>query len=651
MSFYYSGQGLDNNLEYNSTAYRDAIVKYLITEFDKAEIKNPFKDHREAIMKKTLTVYANKEEFSKFMSKQKGTPYHTTFRKSLNSDLSKFLYTDGYKKNESDFEFVLGSIKDVEEIMKVEPKQEKINEIKKKDSKLKADKSEDKKSKQIVEIENQKEKKSKESEILENKPEPKEKKSVIDLSVNNSLKKINENKSSRSIKSENLNTPVSQRSRNLDRSVNKSENLPKILGSINSKNQNCEIIKNLENDIKESDFENENKNINHALEKREYEEFNEDDKDSENDYRDEIIEKASIPDSLRNKIKSYLSLYGVKGKKPDFQYELLSLVLKKKIKNSQRTMLQYALNHFVKTGPSVENLMILQRWQDKYFELFIKNKNFLIWYQFCELLFSVIITKPWFKAVNYWCVHELLKSNQDKKNCTHMNKVLILRGSSGIGKTSFARILIEPVFPILNIEVGEFKYQNPEFASDRIKVLISPDDASASEMYQFCQVIQGEVSIQIKKHNTPLNTQFKSGIIMTNIPKDKIFSDENIERDYGIQRLKRRTLFADLEDDQSLVNFLFGKHKNITEPPLLFRCYYFWEKILQTVDNPKFKNYLKQVQNQIIINPKEYPKNQVKTFNDCFKNQQREAALGKIRMILPDRYSKFSKNESQFLMN
>ena len=195
-----------------------------------------------------------------------------------------------------------------------------------------------------------------------------------------------------------------------------------------------------------------------------------------------------------------------------------------------------------------------------------------------------------------------------------MNKVLIMFGESGIGKTSFARLLLNPVFKIMNIEVGEYIYQNPLVASNEIKIFVSPDDASPQQAYTFTQVIQGEVALQIKRENSPLNTLFKSGLVLTNICKKDFYNEEAIGKSFGSERLRRRTMFSEIGPDRDFVKYIFGDPVKCSPPPMEFKCFHFWHTLLKLKGSKKLKEYTKTIDIVEKINAKDYQKKYLKGF-------------------------------------
>lgn len=88
------------------------------------------------------------------------------------------------------------------------------------------------------------------------------------------------------------------------------------------------------------------------------------------------------------------------------------------------------------------------------------------------------------------------------------------------------------------MSLGEFIYQSPSIIGDKVKIFVSLDDASIDEMYEFVQVLQGEIFLQIKKENTPLDTVFKVGVICTNLTLNQISKKSGKKRLDFITRLK-----------------------------------------------------------------------------------------------------------------
>ena len=250
--------------------------------------------------------------------------------------------------------------------------------------------------------------------------------------------------------------------------------------------------------------------------------------------------------------------------------------------------------------------------------------------------------------IQYWCLNEVLKSNRDKSKCKGMNKVLIMFGESGVGKTSFARYLLNPVFMTFNVEVGEYVYQHPQIADNRIKILVSPDDCKPDQLYTFAQVIQGEVSLQIKREHTPLNMAYKSGLVLTNIPEAELFNSANIGRQFGEQRLRRRSVFASIGNDMNLVKFIFGQSPKATSPPLAFRCFYFWHKVLRGVQSTELKRFAKQLDKPLKIKLGEYKNSLVKTYRESLTMQDCKQLAAETKKLYPDLSAKHQESEPGF---
>ena len=116
-----------------------------------------------------------------------------------------------------------------------------------------------------------------------------------------------------------------------------------------------------------------------------------------------------------------------------------------------------ALAYYIKLGKSIEpkfeNKDLLKKFILRITDKYQENKDVHIWYTYLEMMLSLIKDKPWFKQILYWCCKEMLKSNKnkDKGTCKGLNKVLLLLGKPGIGKTGFIRIFINFIFTILHI--------------------------------------------------------------------------------------------------------------------------------------------------------------------------------------------------------
>lgn len=78
-----------------------------------------------------------------------------------------------------------------------------------------------------------------------------------------------------------------------------------------------------------------------------------------------------------------------------------------------------------------------------------------------------------------------------------MNKTLVITGDSGIGKTSFLQILLDPILGSLPVVMND-DFQNPRIHNDDVRVLLSPDDAEPEEFYNFTLISNGEYLLKVK---------------------------------------------------------------------------------------------------------------------------------------------------------
>ena len=243
----------------------------------------------------------------------------------------------------------------------------------------------------------------------------------------------------------------------------------------------------------------------------------------------------------------------------------------------------------MKGAPRKENLDLAKKYIRRIHYKYLDNENYHKWWEYCNLIYSEMNYAKWFFNLKYWICRELLKSNESKEKREYMNKALLLSGKSGVGKTSFWRTLINPVFKCLEIKIGDYIYQSPDIKGENLKVFISPDDATLDEMYDFTQVLHGEVCLQIKKENTPLDTMYKSGIICTNLSgKDLKGPSERGRADFTM-RLNRRLITADMGKDRLLSKFTHGSNLDGLNPPKDFRCYFFWKMMLNFKDNKELE--------------------------------------------------------------
>lgn len=78
-----------------------------------------------------------------------------------------------------------------------------------------------------------------------------------------------------------------------------------------------------------------------------------------------------------------------------------------------------------------------------------------------------------------------------------MNKTLVITGKSGIGKTSFVQLLLNPILGSHPVVLTD-DFQSPKIHHHNVRVLISPDDAKPEEFYNFTLIPNGEFMLNVK---------------------------------------------------------------------------------------------------------------------------------------------------------
>ena len=78
-----------------------------------------------------------------------------------------------------------------------------------------------------------------------------------------------------------------------------------------------------------------------------------------------------------------------------------------------------------------------------------------------------------------------------------LNRTLVMMGDSGIGKTSFVQILLNPILGSHPVVLNE-DFQSPKINHHDVRVLISPDDAEPKDFYNFTLIPNGEFLMKVK---------------------------------------------------------------------------------------------------------------------------------------------------------
>ena len=78
-----------------------------------------------------------------------------------------------------------------------------------------------------------------------------------------------------------------------------------------------------------------------------------------------------------------------------------------------------------------------------------------------------------------------------------MNRTLVITGDSGIGKTSFVQLLLDPVFNAQPVVLND-DFQSPKIHDQKTRILLSPDDAGPKDFYNFTLIPNGEYLLKVK---------------------------------------------------------------------------------------------------------------------------------------------------------
>ena len=538
LSIFYKKYNIKNLIPYDDKVLKEVFIKLMTYEGDTQIHERYFTEEMVQMYTKMTTVYTSRSRMKEFYIKQQEGKGHVIFRKNPSTDLRKFIYQGGQTGKEKEGLFVIEDDKGAVEEPKKEIKEKKLEPVieKKEIPKI-----------EIKRVEIQEPVVEEKKEIIVKKPYVDEEEDIKETKDDpvkkDDPKQVEMKKLEKNLQLANSDvsqTPESQRSRIRDASLKslrteKKEKEKKVVEEPEAKAEESEVEAVMVKDEGVISL-----NSKKLIGKRPIFTRHDELSDSDKDYTEEIVSKIGFKAHFEPVMIEKLRKMGVKGRRPDFEYNLMSLGEFGRLSANQKSMVKYAVKNFSRNGPQLDNEEILDMWLKKQFDHFAKHEDFLKWKYFLDMVFKKMFQKKWFLPILFWCLNEVLKSNRDKYKCKRMNLVLVVYGASGVGKTSFARWLLNPIFKTMNIEVGEYIYQHPQLASDKIKILVSPDDASPNEIYLFTQVVQGEVSLQIKKENTPLNTMYKSGLVLTNLQEEKVYDEVQIDKSFEEKTLMKK---------------------------------------------------------------------------------------------------------------
>ena len=143
-------------------------------------------------------------------------------------------------------------------------------------------------------------------------------------------------------------------------------------------------------------------------------------------------------------------------------------------------------------------------------------------------------------------------------------------------------------------------------------------------------------------------TVYKSGLVLTNIPYDDFYSDESINKNFGKERLKRRTMYCSIGEDRSLLNFIFGTIDKEINPPTNFRCFFFWTKLIETREDQRFQDFRETLQAPIIVDPKELLYSKLKKYKEAKEPYKPDEVAECIKKVYPDLYNTYKHQSKDF---
>jgi hypothetical protein len=291
-----------------------------------------------------------------------------------------------------------------------------------------------------------------------------------------------------------------------------------------------------------------------------------------------------------------MNKYGIRKLSRDLQFDIFRLSKKHNLTSEQKSMIKHLFNMSKSSTPARDNIDILTdkitEWRKKYKEDPLARRK--------ETIMQVLYRRlqrecEWLPDMLYWICFELLKSNQKKDKKEPINRVLVLTGNTGVGKTSFVEKLLGSVFESVPIDLKNLNFQNSLVSSNGVQIFVSPDKAMPKEMYDFSLVVNNEHPIDVKGKDPPNNLKFKSGVILSNYSKDKIKRIlEECTEDFLWGRFNRRAIWAELGDEMHLRDYLYGNFEGKVEVELEFRQFFFWVEVLRygtSIDSGAEKKY------------------------------------------------------------
>ena len=108
-----------------------------------------------------------------------------------------------------------------------------------------------------------------------------------------------------------------------------------------------------------------------------------------------------------------------------------------------------------------------------------------------------------------------------------------------------------------------------------------------------------------------------------------------INRAIGKERLERRTIFANVGKDRSLASFLFGEVKDRSKPPIEFRCFFFWDRLLSNSGSKQLLSLKKSLEKPLLIKLSDYNSKMVKKYKESVDMPEGEKKTEEIKRLFP----------------
>ena len=310
----------------------------------------------------------------------------------------------------------------------------------------------------------------------------------------------------------------------------------------------------------------------------------------------DIISEITSTEEKKIAIKDLLKKYGVRNLVRDLNFELLKMMKEQGLDSEEKNMVKHLFTLGTSQEVKEDNMRILQRKMKEWQKQFAEDPDLELKTKILDVFFTKMkVECKWLETLMYWIFFEHLKSTEKKSKKVPINRVVILTGKTGVGKTSFVQNVLGAIFKCVPVDLKNLSYQNSQVASNNVQVFFSPDKADPREMYDFSLVINNEHPLDVKGKDPPTNCKFKSGVILSNYEKDKIRSTlEKLPEDDLWGRLDRRAFWIEMGAGRQLSDFLYASFVGMPKVELELRQFYFWTKVIAygtSVDSSAHKKY------------------------------------------------------------